>query len=107
LREFVALLSPSQIHQVIKESQPQPDTRVAGELGKLLSKHNLTPDDALERLAGEMNDGANAGIRLRAVETALKLNGLLNSAEMAPDFHVTINILDSEFSGMNPILIPR
>ena len=102
----MSLLSPSQIHQVIKESQ-QPSRTLQSELGTLLSKHNLTPDDALERLSGEMNDGANAGIRLRAVETALKLNGLLNNAEAVPDFHVTINILDSEFSMMNPILIPR
>jgi len=100
------LLSPSQIHQVIKESQ-QPSRTLQSELGTLLSKHNLTPDDALEQLSGEMASGANSGTRMRAIETALKLNGLLNNAEAVPDFHVTINILDSEFSMMNPILIPR
>jgi|SRR5665647_2410931 len=101
------LLSPSQIHKVISESQPAATRALQGELGQLLSKHNLTPDDALERLSDEMGSGANSGTRMRAIETALKLNGLLNTAEAVPDFHVTINILDSEFSMMNPILIPR
>ncbi len=101
------LLSPSQIYQVIKESQPAATRSLQSELGQLLTKHNLTPDDALEQLSGEMASGANPGTRMRAIETALKLNGLLNNAEAVPDFHVTINILDSEFSMMNPILIPR
>jgi hypothetical protein len=45
--------------------------------------------------------------RLRAAEIALKLNGLLDSDNTKPDFIVNITIMDSEFSQINPILIPR
>ncbi len=102
----MALLSPSQIHAVLKEENKVAKTS-AGNLQNLLEKHQLTADDALESLNSNMRFGDSSSIRQRAVETALKLNGLLDSDNTKPDFHVTINILDSEFSGMNPILLPR
>ena len=105
----MAILSPSQIHQVLKEeakAQSKTGTGPAN-LSELLEKHTLTADDALESLNSNMRFGDSSSIRQRAVETALKLNGLLDADNAKPDFHVTINILDSEFQGMNPILIPR
>lgn len=102
----MALLSPSQIHAVLKE-EAKASTKDASNLQNLLEKHQLTADDALESLNSNMRFGDSSSIRQRAVETALKLNGLLDSDNTKPDFHVTINILDSEFSGMNPILLPR
>ncbi len=103
------LLSPSQIHSVLRESAlPAPKSEKGNFiLNNLLLKHSLTADDALERLSAEMQTGDTSATRIRATETALKLNGLLDSSENKPDFHVTINILDSEFSQCNPILIPR
>ena len=106
----MALLSPSQIHQVLKEEQKaaaRSNAAAAVNLSELLEKHSLTPDDALEQLRNTMIGGDSAASRLKATETALKLSGLLDADNARPDFHVTINILDSEFSGINPILLPR
>lgn len=106
----MAILSPSQIHQVLAETakeQKKNGTQGPANLSELLEKHTLTADDALESLNSNMRFGDSSSIRQRAVETALKLNGLLDADNAKPDFHVTINILDSEFQGMNPILIPR
>lgn len=102
------LLSPSQIHKVLKECSTAAASKAAvGSLQDLLEKNSLTPDEVLENLSSQMRSAGNDATRLRAAEIALKLNGLLNSDENRPDFHITINIIDSDFSGVNPILLPR
>jgi hypothetical protein len=105
----MALLSPSQIHSALKEVQrtkpANPDDPV--NLKELLVKNNLTPDEVLDNLSSQMRTAETPATRLRAAEVALRLNGLLDSDTTKPDFHVTINIIDNEFSGTNPILIPR
>jgi hypothetical protein len=105
----MALLSPSQIHSALKEVQrtkpANPDDPV--NLKELLIKNNLTPDEVLDNLSSQMRTAETPATRLRAAEVALRLNGLLDSDATKPDFHVTINIIDNEFSGTNPILIPR
>ncbi len=108
------LLAPTQIHpQQIKAALQESRIEKSGEplnaksMQELLAKHQLTPDDALECLADVMRGGESSAIRHRATETALKLNGLLDKDANKQDFHVTINILDSEFNKMNPILLPR
>ena len=102
------LLSPSQIHKVLREEGLAGATKAAvGSLQDLLEKNSLTPDEVLENLSSQMRSAENPATRLRAAEIALKLNGLLNSDENRPDFHITINIIDSDFSGVNPILLPR
>src|SRR6516164_4299997 len=105
----MALLSPSQIHSALKEVQKtkpaNPDDPV--NLKELLVKNNLTPDEVLDNLSSQMRTAETPATRLRAAEVALRLNGLLDSDTTKPDFHVTINIIDNEFSGTNPILIPR
>ncbi len=112
----MALLSPTQIHpQQIKaalqehriEAEKAGEALNAGSVRELLAKHQLTADDALEQLRDVMVGGESSAIRHRATETALKLNGLLDKDANKQDFHVTINILDSEFNKMNPILLPR
>ncbi len=110
----MALLSPTQIHpQQIKEALQQSRIEKVGEplnaksVQELLAKHSLTADDVLEQLGDVMRNGESGAIRHRAAETGLKLNGLLDKDANKQDFHVTINILDSEFNKMNPILIPR
>lgn len=110
----MALLTPTQIHpkqikaaieeSAIAKAEGSPDAK---SLQGLLAKHQLTADDALESLSDVMRSGESAAIRHRATETALKLNGMLDKDSNKQDFHVTINILDSEFRGVNPILIPR
>jgi len=105
----MALLSPSQIHSALREVQKtkpaNPDDPV--NLKELLVKNNLTPDEVLDNLSSQMRTAETPATRLRAAEVALRLNGLLDSDTTKPDFHVTINIIDNEFSGTNPILIPR
>jgi hypothetical protein len=113
----MAILNPSQIHQVLREEaalrgeilpkEKAGSAAAAVNLSDLLSKHQLTADDALCELRLMMQSGDSGSVRNKAIETALKLNGLLDTDQNRPDFHVTINILDSEFSMMNPILLPR
>jgi hypothetical protein len=100
------LLSPNQIHQVLKnEALDSPKTK--SELESLLRNNNLSKEEVLENLALLMRSGETDGVRLRAAETALKLNGLLTGDDEKSNFSVTIIINDSQFVGVNPILIPR
>ena len=106
------LLTPSQIHQVIKRELPA-ESRTGAEkttltkLSKLLEDSNLTAPEVLENLSSLLRSGETDGVRLRAAETALKLNGLLDVDTEKNQFSVQIIIKDSQFSSINPILIPR
>jgi hypothetical protein len=72
----------------------------------MLQDSNLTAEEVLENLSSLMRSAEADSTRLRAAETALKLNGLLDVDQARPDFSVTINILDGDYT-VNPILIPR
>lgn len=102
------LLSPSQIHQVLNKDQNLKlhSTEGRSNLQKLLHDNNLTPDEVLMNLSSMMRGAESDSTRLRAAETALKLNGLLDTDVEKNNFSVTIIINDSQF-GTNPILIPR
>lgn len=99
------LLSPKQIHAVLQAESPSTRSTDTS-LAKLLENANLSPAEVLENISSLMRSGETDGVRVRAAETALKLNGLLNSDSARPDFSVTINIMDGDFA-VNPILIPR
>lgn len=100
------LLSPSQIHAVLKkEAAPATASGPKTPLKKLLEDANLTPEECLENLASLMRSAESDSTRLRAAETALKLNELL-TADAKPDFNVVINIVEGDYE-INPILIPR
>lgn len=102
------LLSPSQIHQALKPVQSLAKRENGKtELSELLANNNLSPDEILMNLSSLLRAGENDGVRLRAAEMGLKLNKLLGDDSQRPDFSVTINIVDSEFTSLNPILIPR
>src|ERR1043166_6005199 len=102
------LLSPSQIHQVVRQETPLREKKEdqKKELEILLENSGLTASEILESVSNIMRCGDSDTVRLRAAETALKLNGL-----MERDGHesVSVNIIihDSEFTSINPILIPR
>src|SRR5437016_4118811 len=99
------LLSPSQIHQVLRQELPQREKR--GEsLEILLENSGLTAPEILESINNLMRCGENDSVRLKAAETALKLNGLLDR-EGHENVSVNIIIHDSEYTSINPILIPR
>jgi len=100
------LLSPSQIHQVLRQELPLKKIERKESLEILLENSGLTAPEILESINNLMRCGENDSVRLKAAETALKLNGLLDR-----DGHeaVSVNIIihDSEYTSINPILIPR
>jgi hypothetical protein len=98
------LLSPSQIHEVLKEHKPQ---EIKNEpLEKLLQRAQLTKEECLEQVRFEMKCGDTSSARIAATKIGLSLNGLDEQDEIKP-MNVTIIINDSQFNGYNPILIPR
>src|SRR5678815_1128161 len=100
----MSLLNPKQIYEVLQAEQPKRlKNDDPGSLVSLLLKNGLSPDEILEQISHEMKTAENPTARISAAKVGLQLNGLLDSENTRPDFHVTINILDSEFSGMNPI----
>jgi hypothetical protein len=98
------LLSPSQIHQVLKKTPREPGEKK--NISQLLEDNNLSPEEVLDNLSAMMRAGDNDSTRLNAAKIALQLNGLLNKDDLAQVPNVVINIIDSNFS-VNPILIPR
>ena|SRR5579862_7404534 len=97
------LLSPSQIHEVLKTEAPKGEKK---NLQKLLDDNNLSPDDLLMQLSSLTRIAESDGVRIRAIETGLKLNNLLDGDSERQNFQVNITIVDSQYS-VNPILIPR
>lgn len=77
-------------------------------LSEKLAAENLTTEDAIQLLADiAYSSTSETSLKLRAVETVLKLQGLMkDTAPAAPV--VNFIIQDSEGPrGINPILIPR
>jgi len=105
----LALLNPKQIYEVLKAETPPPARPQShtSELSNLLEKNNLTADEVLCNLSSQMRSAESDAVRFQATKAALQLNGLLDSKDERSNFNVTINIIDSEFSSCNPILIPR
>ena len=105
----MSLLNPKQIYEVLQAEAPRAKAIPSDpqSLVSLLVKNGLSPDEILEQISHEMKTAENPTARISAAKVGLQLNGLLDSDNTKPDFHVTINIMDSEFSGMNPILLPR
>lgn len=104
------LLSPSQIHEVLRAEQPNGKaTREESEtsLAKSLNKHNLSQDEIVENLSRLARWGENENVQLSATKTAAELAGLLNKDETGKSMSVTIVINDMQHSLVNPILIPR
>jgi hypothetical protein len=101
----MSLLNP-EIQKILKQaglgSEEKDET-----LQSKLNRHNLSLDDALEKLADLANNGETDQIKMRAVETTLKINGVLKETGISPP-SITINIIDNDRpAGPNPILIPR
>jgi len=107
------LLNPSQIHKVLSNSGVSPSPRVIAPPGEevalrdLLESHDLSPSNLLEQLRSLTMTADSDSTRLKAVDTGLKLNGLLAKDDQVNIPVVNIIIKDSEFASINPILIPR
>ena len=104
------LLSPSQIHSVLKKEIPPPPSLRAdpkAHLRQLLDNANLSPEEILDNLSSQMRSAESDATRLGAAKVALQLNGLLDNETQGGNFNVVINIRDTEFNEVNPILFPR
>lgn len=107
------LLNPSQIHKVLSNSGVSPSLREprkegeSSDLRKMLDDANLGPENLLEQLRSLTMMADSDSTRLKAVDTGLKLNGLLAKDELSTVPVVNIIIKDSAYVDINPILIPR
>lgn len=73
-----------------------------------LDHKGLTLDDSLEILSDIAHAGDSSVIKLRAVETSLKLRGVLKEqAAPPPSITIVINDTMGKAPDINPILLPR
>ena len=102
----MSLLKPSQIYNVLKETNLRPETKEDESLTDLLERSNLGKREVLDTLGSLMRGADTSAVRLQSAKTAMQLHGLLDGENGVQVPIVNIIIHDSEFS-MNPILIPR
>lgn len=103
-------LNPSGIHTVLKESgivKPERDLNSKDDLQKLLRDSNLSKEEVLSEVGLLMRTGETGSVRISAAKIGLQLNGLGSDEEIKVPFQVNIIIKDSQFTEVNPILIPR
>lgn len=107
------LISPLPIDTtaVLREAQriskpPKANTKKE-DLQDLLDQNCIGSADVIDHLATIIRQGETEAIRLKALDTALKLNGLLQNdfQQIVPTVNIIINSA-KEYS-VNPILIPR
>ena len=102
-------LTPGGIREVLKESSlvPSAGRQAKGDLSLLLEEAKLSPQEILSQVGELMHYGETGAIKARAAEIGLKLNGMLSSDDGIKIPIVNIIIQDSQYTGINPILIPR
>lgn len=100
-RHKVPLLKP-EIRKLLSQDSHENES-----LENKLEEHGLSLDSDLEALANIAVAGDTSAVRLRAIETSLKLKGVLKEQPVqAPN--ITIIIQDEQApKGVNPILLPR
>lgn len=99
------LLQVNQIKNVLKES----GVTANEDIKAILARESLGPEELIGELGTVVRCADSSAMKLKGIETALKLNGLLrNDSDGATAPIVNIIIHDSEFSqGVNPILLTR
>src|ERR1700729_3495743 len=100
------LLSPSQIHNVLKETTLARQTESEESLDELLESSSLGKREVLNTIGDLMRGADTSSVRLGSAKLAAQLHGLIDKSENGNAPSVTIVIRDSEFS-INPILFPR
>lgn len=97
------LLSPKQIQNVLKETgiKDQKDVK------KILEVEGLGVDELISELGSVVRGADSTAMKLKGIETGLKLHGLMKNDEVSQVPVVNIIINDSEFCEVNPILKPR
>ena len=90
---------------IVKDDNPT-DTGIQARL----DRHNLSLDETLAHLSDLVTGSDTSAVKLRAVDTILKLHGILKETAAPPP---SINIIINDSlgtpvgNGINPILIPR
>lgn len=98
------LLRPD-IQKVLRETGLA--TAEGGSISEKLDAHALSVDEILDGLSDVVHGADTSAVKLRALETASKLHGILKE-QAAPPPSITIVINDPASAGqVNPILIPR
>lgn len=84
------------------------ESELPTDLTSRLERKNLDLDSTLLHLHDIVNGADTSAVKLRAVDTILKLHGVLKD-QAAPPPSVTFVIQGGEVNnqGLNPILIPR
>lgn len=103
-------LDPSQIHAVLKQSNPNSNLPSKNEepsaFKDLLDRNGLGESEVLDAIGSVMRGGESDQVRLRAAEFGAKLHGWTqNDAIAVPQ--VTIVIKDAQVGSINSILLPR
>lgn len=103
-------LEQSQIHEVLKEvglkkssSQSKDDKKTIREI---LADAGLSQEDIAQELGTLVRMAENETTRMRALETAAKMSGMMQE-ESRPMVPISIIIQDPRAVEINPILIPR
>ncbi len=102
------LLSPLQIHNVLKETSLTTRELSKGEetLEELLEASSLGKREVLNTVGDLMRGADTSSVRLSAAKLGAQFHGLIDKDNGIQMPSLTIVIRDSEFS-VNPILIPR
>lgn len=99
------ILNPK-IQQILRESGLSGESAEES-LNEKLNASSLSLQDDLDRLATIAANGETDSVKLRAIETSLKLKGALKEAQaQAPIINIVIQDPNAPL-GVNPILIPR
>lgn len=76
-------------------------------ISELMDKKGLTPSAILDDLNDFITTSTNEPLRLKAIELALKMKGMIKPDTAPPLPSITIIIKDDKAPAVDPILIPR
>jgi hypothetical protein len=107
------LLSPQTINPGLKAALKEAgldqknSKKLESNLDELLESSGLDATKVLEEVGNLMKYAEQENTRLAAAKIGLQLNRMLEDDDIKRIPIVNINILDSEYTQINPILIPR
>lgn len=103
------LIKP-EVQKILRESGLEPKERT-GTVDEQLNVAGLSNEALADELTHLALNSSNEALRLRALETALKVRGALKEqAPVIPSFTIIIQNSSPDLSktgGVNPILFPR
>lgn len=106
------LIKP-EVQKILREAglEKEPRTKPNGTVDENLSLAGLSNESIAEELTHLALNSSNESLRLRALETALKVRGALKETPpVLPSFTIVIQNSSPDLAktgGVNPILIPR